>query len=161
MTWDFTPELEDKICSRLASGESLNKVCKDDDMPTITTVMNWLVKSEQGIEPYHNFLEKYTRAREMQADVIFDECMDIADESGADARYDEKTGQIKVDGETIARAKLRIDTRKWMAGKMRPKKYGERIQSDIQHLDSKGNPTNPPVPSHISSKLDAIADEEY
>lgn len=120
----YTPEIADKICEGLASGRSLSSICKDDDMPSITTVMNWLVKSEQGKE-FSGFLEGYLRAREAQADKIFDECLDIADESGADTSYDESTGQIKVDGEVIQRAKLRIDTRMRMAGKLKPKKYGE------------------------------------
>src|SRR3546814_8525986 len=30
-------------------------------------------------------------------------------------------------GEAIRRSQLRIDARKWMAGKLKPKKYGEKL----------------------------------
>ena len=130
----YTPELANEICDRLASGRSLNAICKMDDMPDITTVMKWLQKSEQGDERFTGLIEIYLRAREAQADVIFDECLEIADQNNADMTFDRETGEIKVNGDAIQRAKLRIDTRMRMAGKLKPKKYGERI---IQDIDAK------------------------
>lgn len=130
----YTPELADKICGYLSIGRSLNSICKDEDMPCMSSVMNWLAKADMGDERYAGLMEKYLRAREAQADVIFDECLDIADDSGADAVIDKQTGGIKIEGEVIQRAKLRIDTRMRMAGKLKPKKYGDR-----QSIDLNGN----------------------
>jgi hypothetical protein len=76
------------------------------------------------------FQEQYARARELQADAIFDECLDIADEACNDFVIDDEGG-VKIDHDAINRARLRIDTRKWMAGKMRPKKYGDKL--DLHH----------------------------
>lgn len=122
----YTPEMAKTICDRLSIGRSLSSICKDEDMPCMATVMSWLVKSEQGNPEFVGFLDSYLRAREAQADVIFDECLEIADDSGADTRLNEHH-QIVIDGEVIQRAKLRIDTRMRMAGKLKPKKYGDKI----------------------------------
>lgn len=108
----FSQEIAEAICERLASGESLNSMCKDDNLPSITTVMNWLAKGENSNDlVYKEFLANYVRAREAQADVIFDECLDIIDAAGV---------------ENISVAKERVNTRMRMAGKLKPKKYGDR-----------------------------------
>jgi hypothetical protein len=101
----YTVERATKICALIADGKSVRSICKAQDMPSTTTVYTWL--SEQP-----DFLAQYTRAREDQADAIFDECLAIADEAEA---------------ETVQQAKLQIDTRKWMAGKLRPKKYNDKV----------------------------------
>ena len=117
---EFTQEIADIICERLAEGESLVRICKDDDMPSKATVFNWL-SSNKG------FLDNYTRAREAQADTLFDQILDISDD-GQNDTYTDADGNIRTDQEVIARSRLRVDARKWMAGKLRPKKYGEKLE---------------------------------
>lgn len=112
----FTDELAEEICTRIASGKSLRSICLGDDMPAQSTVFKWL--SEKP-----HFSEQYARAREVQADTLFDDVLAIADQ------YD--TQADKEDPDTIQRARLRIDARKWMAGKLQPKKYGDKVQQDI------------------------------
>ena len=111
----FSDEIAIAICSRLASGESLRKICLDEAMPGQTTVYRWLMENEE-------FREQYACARELQADTLFDECQDIADDGSNDYMGDDD----KYNGDAVQRSKLRIDTRKWMAGKLRPKKYGDK-----------------------------------
>ena len=79
----FKQEIFDVVCDRLASGESLRTICSSDDMPPPATFLGWVDSDEK-------LAEQYTRARELQADAIFDEVIDIAD----DARNDwmEKNG---------------------------------------------------------------------
>lgn len=111
------------ICERLADGESLKAICEDDEMPARSTVFKWLAESGP-------FSDMYARAREEQADAIFDEILNIADDGRNDwmeRRGEEDAGWV-TNGENIQRAKLRIDARKWMAGKLRPKKYGEKLE---------------------------------
>jgi hypothetical protein len=84
-------------------------------MPGQTTVYRWLMENEE-------FREQYACARELQADTLFDECQDIADDGSNDYMGDDD----KYNGDAVQRSKLRIDTRKWMAGKLRPKKYGDK-----------------------------------
>lgn len=120
----FTEEVGDIICERIALGESVRSICDDDDMPSMSTVFKWLRDNEA-------FSQQYARAREVQADALFDDILDIAD----DGRNDwiekrnadgENIGWME-NGEALRRSQIRIDARKWMAGKLRPKKYGEKI----------------------------------
>lgn len=119
---DYTPELAAKICAQLAMGKSVRTVCKSDDMPSATTVFNWL-----GSRP--DFVEQYTRAKEESADVLSEDMMDISDDATNDymeALGDEGGIAYKLNGENIQRSKLRVETRKWLASKLKPKKYGDK-----------------------------------
>lgn len=73
--------------------------------------------------------QRYAHAKELQADVIFDDMMDIADESSNDT-YEDENGNIKTNNEIVQRSKLRVETRKWILAKARPKKYGDKIEHD-------------------------------
>ncbi|MFT5766640.1 MAG: hypothetical protein ACI9DH_000457 [Halioglobus sp.] len=88
-------------------------------MPSLTTVMRWLAD-----ETKQEFLLHY--AREAQADLLAAEILEIADDSSGDTITD-KDGRTRVNDEFIARARLRVDSRKWLASKLVPKKYGNRI----------------------------------
>jgi hypothetical protein len=116
-----------EICERIANGESLRGICAGEGMPSAPLVMKWLANDEDGA-----LREQYARAREAQADHIFDEILEIADDGKND--WMEKNGEESVgyalNGEHVQRSKLRIDARKWMAGKMRPKVYGDKIQTE-------------------------------
>lgn len=118
---EFTSDLADRICERLADGESLRKICCDEAMPCQTTIYRWLKANDE-------FRQQYVYGRELQADTLFDEILDIAD----DARNDwmEREGEGNEgwlqNGEALRRSQLRIDARKWMAGKLRAKVYGDK-----------------------------------
>lgn len=99
----FTQEMADLICTRIAAGESLRSILAEPGMPVSSVVFKWL----QNIP---SFAEQYTRAREDQADTYADEIVRIAD-SEPDPN----------------RARVRIDARKWVAGKLRPKVYGDKV----------------------------------
>lgn len=118
----YTEEMAEKLCDLIAAGQSLRKICLADDMPDQTTVYRWLRQQE-------SFRQHYAHAREIQAETIFDECLDIADDGGNDWMADkESEGGVKYNGDHVQRSRLRIDARKWMAGKLAPKKYGEKVQ---------------------------------
>lgn len=110
----------------------MRKICKRDDMPATSTVCKWLSENI-------SFSEQYARAREIQADALFDEILDIADD-GLNDKYVDENGIERTDQDVIARSRLRVDARKWMAGKLRPKKYGDKIElsgdneSPVQHV---------------------------
>lgn len=113
------------ICDRIANGESLRQIADDDGMPAASTVFVWLSEDT-------TFAEQYARAREAQADAIFDEILLIADDGRNDwiERKDEEDANMgwRENGEALRRSQLRIDARKWMAGKLRPKKYGDKLE---------------------------------
>lgn len=123
----YTPEIADMICSRLSEGESLRSVCKDPEMPVASTVFAWMRK-------YEEFSKQYARAKEEAADAMFEEIQDIADDGTNDwMEVNNQDGDCvgwKINGEALQRSRLRVDTRKWMMSKMKPKKYGDKIQTE-------------------------------
>lgn len=127
---DFTQDIADRICERLIEGESLRGICSDDEMPSKSTVFKWLNEQQ-------SFSDQYARARSVQADVLFDEIQDIADDGSNDwmEKRDQDGAMIgwKENGEALQRSRLRVDARKWMAGKLAPKKYGEKIELEQTH----------------------------
>jgi hypothetical protein len=128
----YTTHMADFICIRLSEGESLQEIVKTDGMPNRATVYRWLL--EQPL-----FCDKYTRAREEQADTLADEIIGIADESPETVEVRDKHGEvidIKIDSGYVAYQKQRIEARKWTAMKLKPKKYGDK-------LELAGDPSNP------------------
>ena len=118
---EFTEEKATAICAELAEGRSLRSVCTAEDMPCIATVFNWLKK-------YPQFLAQYARAKEESADALADEMLDIADDARNDwmrRNHGEDDPGWVANGEHIQRSRVRIDTRKWLASKLKPKKYGD------------------------------------
>jgi hypothetical protein len=126
----YAVALGDEICHRLAEGESLARICKDEHMPKPWTVYDWLDRTPE-------FLTQYNRARELQADYYADEIADIADDATNDYMdLQVKSGTIRVlDKEHVQRSRLRVDTRKWIACKLKPKKYGEFSRQEMSGPD--------------------------
>ena len=117
---DYSAEIANTICDRLAGGESLRAICADAGMPDRTTVSRWLAR-------YEEFRGLYGFAREWQAECLVDEILKIARDSSRD--YVKKVGvdgkvTWVVDREHIARCGLRISALKWTAARMAPRKYG-------------------------------------
>ena len=121
---DYTPEIGAAICERLADGESLKSICAADDMPCKASVYLWLGKHPE-------FMDMYTRAREDQADTLADEIVQIADD-GKNDTYVTEAGQEVVNHDHIARSRLRVEARKWVAAKLKPKKYGDKVETTVQ-----------------------------
>lgn len=125
---DYTPEKADEICALLAEGISLRTICLDDDMPSKSTVFRWL-------RLHSEFSDQYARAKEESADALTEEMIDIADDGTNDwmERLNAEGQSLgwQVNGEHIQRSKVRIDTRKWVASKLKPKKYGEASQVKV------------------------------
>ena len=105
---DYTLEMAATICGRLANGEALSAMCREEDMPGLSTVYQWRAKHPE-------FAEMYARAREDQADTLADELVAVADDETipADSR------------------RIRVDARKWAASKLKPRAYGDRL--DMNH----------------------------
>ena len=108
----YSEALSARLCAELAQGKSLRTVCKPAAMPSISTVFNWL-----GSKP--EFVEQYEKAKAEASDALVDEMLDIADNLKEHAQS----------------RRVRIDTRKWIASKLKPKKYGDRIthSGDDEH----------------------------
>ena len=132
---DYTPELAARLCAKLAEGKSVRTACKDADMPCSSTVFVWLSK-------HPDFVEQYTRAKEESAEAHSEDMLDISDDATNDymATMSDEDGGLayKLNGENIQRSRLRVETRKWLASKLKPKKYGEKLTQE--HTGANGGP---------------------
>lgn len=108
--YEKTNELVDYVCNEITEGRSLRSICAEEGMPSVGTFLRWV--SEDSV-----LSEQYARARSIQMDFYADDMAHIADECPAS-------------NEDVQKAKLRIDTRKWIASKLKPKKYGDKIQTE-------------------------------
>ena len=140
----YSDKLAATICRRLVEGESLRSICRDDTMPAISTVMGGLFDGK-----HDEFSEQYARARQAQAELRADEIVDIADDTSGDVTTDED-GKETVNHEHISRSRLRVDSRKWVASKLLPKVYGDRLQ----HTGDGGGPIR------VRPDLSKLTDEE-
>lgn len=147
----YNKEQADKICNWLIEGKSLTSFCKEADNPPIQTVFKWLEKNKR-------FRERYIHARAIQAQVLFDQCVDIADDSSNDFMEKKaRNGEVyeAVDHENINRSRLRIDTRQYFAKLVAPKLYNDKyvdpedvaieptpVKIEISVVDGKINASN-------------------
>ena len=130
----FSQAAADRICIEIADGRSLRSICRDPGAPRINTVMRWLADGTNA-----DFRQQYARAREVQADRLAEEILEIADDGSNDTYIDEN-GNARTDQDVIARSRLRVDARKWLAAKMAPKKYGDKLLAE--HTGADGGPIN-------------------
>ena len=121
----YTEELADQICDMISTSSiGLNHICAKLKIAP-SSVYLWLSENKE-------FSDKYARAREIQADFLADEIIEIADDSSRDTKTIRKGGEIVEveDTEWTNRSRLRVDARKWKASKLAPKKYGDKIQTE-------------------------------
>lgn len=120
----FTKKLADIVCARLAEGESLRQICRDESMPGLTTVLKWS-------RELPDFATQYAQAREALLEHWAEEINEIADDGSNDwIEREVKAGRIDTvpDQEHINRSRLRVDSRKWLLSKLGSKKYGDKIE---------------------------------
>lgn len=125
-TVHYSDELGEAICAYIAEGMVLPKICKMPGMPTMRNIFYWVVKNPE-------FKIKYELASEVRAEVMIEEMIEIADDKSEDCLQDTWNGKtFDVENrEFIQRSRVRIETRKWIASKIKPKKYGDR--QTIEH----------------------------
>lgn len=105
----FNAALAEDICAKIADGQSLRAICKDEEYPDRSTVFRWLA------DPINtDFRDQYARAREASADADADDI----------AYYARRAADGKIEP---AAARAAIDGLKWSAGKRKPKVYGDKV----------------------------------
>lgn len=105
---EYTAEMAERICERIADGESLRSICADESMPAKVTVLKWLRQND-------DFATHYARAREEQGDAMDEEILETARD---------------VTNENAQAARVKIDALKWRAARLAPKKYGDKLSID-------------------------------
>lgn len=130
----YSQELADRICEQLSEGVSLRRVCLDEDLPSARTVFRWFRENEA-------FCQQYARAKQESADAMAEDILDIADAGDNDLMWIKRGGEdVQVpNNEVLQRSRLRVDTRKWLMAKMKPKKYGEKVDVTSDGKRIEGN----------------------
>lgn len=107
---DYNEELAKQICNLILEGNSIRAICSFVNMPHIATVMRWLSDN-------HDFAQHYALAKQQFAEFLFDEILEIAD-------------KCPNDSDSVSKAKLMIDARKYTVSKLAPKKYGFKVEGN-------------------------------
>jgi hypothetical protein len=110
----YSPELIEAICERLSKGEPLAAICRDEGMPGVQTVYDWINEREP-------VSVAIARAREIGEEAMLAECLEIAESPTSTTAFG------SVDGGHIQEKKLRIDTRLKLLAKWNPKKWGDKV----------------------------------
>jgi len=144
----YSDVLAATICQRMADGESLRAICRDDAMPDMVTVYKWIGK-------YPEFANQYKAAQEDRVTTFAEEMVDIADNGSNDwmLKHDPENPGWLANGELVQRTRLRLDTRKWLLAKMAPKKYGDKIAIG-------GSEDMPPVQTRSTLDISGMTLEE-
>lgn len=127
----LTPAIVDAICERLGKGEPLAAICRDDGMPGLRTVYDW-----GDADP--EVSARIARAREEGEEAIAAECLQIADDARNDYMVRVSSGESEAaagaaiyNSEHVQRSKLRIETRLKLLAKWNPKKWGDKLQTEL------------------------------
>lgn len=109
----FNKRVAMAILNGISDGLSLKSICKADDMPDRVTVYGWLASDSNVIDD-KPFSYLYDCARADGTDSMADDIQELSDEAG-------------LSKEAILKARLQVDTRKWIASKLKPRKYGDKL----------------------------------
>lgn len=120
-----------EICQRVMAGESMRRICRDEHMPAQSTVFEWLASDLQ-------FRTAYQIAKQLLAETLADDMLEISDDSSGD--FIEGEDGPAFNAEHVQRSKLRVDTRKWLASKLAPKRYGDSTALRVDGLGDQGRP---------------------
>lgn len=119
-----------ELCEYVAEGGHLAGFCRERGLK-YNTVSDWIYNN-----PERSAL--YARAREERAEVLADEIVAISDESTVETKYEGEEVRLVLDATAVARNRLRVDARKWVAAKLKPKKYGDKVTQE--HTGAGGGP---------------------
>lgn len=98
-------ELMKEIIERMIAGQSIASMGKLPHMPVASGIVEWFMAD-------HESRERYVRAREIAAEVFAQEIIEISDDKTEDPNS----------------RRVRIEARKWVASKLLPRIYGDRIE---------------------------------
>lgn len=131
----YTRKVADQIIQRFEAGETLREICRSHGMPPAPTVRHWVLDDVDG------FAERYARARDLGIDAIVEDAIDRAKASGRD------NVQVQAD-------RLYVDTIKWYACKMAPRRYSDR--QTVEHTGPAGGPVQIAAVEMTDDELAAI-----
>lgn len=142
----YTDKIGKKICERIVEGKSLRDIEKMDGMPAKSTILKWLAN-----EVSKSFMDQYKEARDLQADIEFEEIKEITD-AEPNFYVDEK-GNKRVDTGWVQLQRLKADKRQWRAAKLKPKKYGDKIENVISNKEGETFKTSSMTDKELNARL--------
>jgi hypothetical protein len=122
---EFTDEIFQEACDRMAGGEGLRKICEDPQMPSRQTFLRWIEK-DTGRQA------QYTAAREALMDWYAEEILTIAWDSSRDTIPADGKKPARCDNEWVNRSRLKVDTLKFLMAKLHPKRYGDKLPETVE-----------------------------
>lgn len=162
---DERKQVIEHLCSEIAKGRAMAEVLREDQIlssnerkaPSVFAVIDWLDKSD-------DFKQRIERAREIGAEALLGQIIDIADNATGDVYVEYgKDGQAyaKIDGDCVQRAKLKVYARERYAAKIAPKRFGDRVDvtSGGEKLPAPTATTNILVQDNRVQSLIALAAE--
>jgi hypothetical protein len=123
----YSPEIADWILDDLMSGRPLDDICNEPDMPSASSVRNWVKDNREG------FAARYREAREVGYDTIGEQTLKVVDDRRNDwivRRREDGTTETILDPQRVNRAELRFKARCWLLSKMLPRAFGDRLDRD-------------------------------
>jgi hypothetical protein len=121
----YSEALANEICNKIASSNvGTRKLCEmHEAWPSQDTIFTW-------IKTYPYFSERYSEAKRLQIEVFMDDILFISDNIENDKLTDQD-GKLVLNSVAVSRAKLQVDTKKWLAGKLMPRMYGDKVQQEV------------------------------
>ena len=113
----------DEFCGYVSKGGHLSGFATEHGLK-YTTLADWVHDNPDR-------KARYERARADRADFLFDEIVAIADESCVETKYEGEEIKLVLDATAVARNRLRVDTRKWAASKLKPRVYGDKTTTEL------------------------------
>ncbi len=119
----YNEEIAQEICDAIATNsKSLLTLCEENPhWPRERTLRTWF-------RDIPTFQRMYVQAKDDQSELLVEQILAIADDVSNDTitktRQDGSEYEV-CNSEWINRSRLRVDTRKWLASKYKPKKYGD------------------------------------
>ena len=123
--YNYDPVIAQEICDTVSCcSKGIRNLCEErPHWPCPDTIFKWR-------QEHKDFADRYTLAKQVQVECLIDEILMIADDTSADRKVRED-GKEFVDKEHINRSRLKIDTRKWLAAKLVPRLYGDKVQHEL------------------------------
>lgn len=142
---------QDEICEWISTGKTLRQWCRENKIH-YSTVYVWLDKDK-------DFFQRFTRAREIGADCIADEIIEIVDTAPEFAEsWSNGGGSKHRDGAHITWLKNRAEQRLKLLAKWFPQKYGDKI--DMNHGVQPDNPLAALMGQVIGTRFKVKAEDE-
>lgn len=140
----FTQELADKICEQVSNGWSMRTICSAEDMPAISSVFKWLRENEQFSLQYARATDERTETQQEMLIEMGDRAIEHAEEADP-----------KAAGAVVSAYKLKADNLKWSMSKMKPKKYGDKLD-----VTSGGEKLPTPILNAVPNNIGTTQDTE-